>query len=79
MDQFVKRVRETGIIVDKPTRVHNRPVRSTENIAVMAENVRVQPTTSTRNFSQQLDNSRTLKSWVDRIGYCKASRGGPFY
>ncbi|KAM8702697.1 hypothetical protein ACLKA7_000827 [Drosophila subpalustris] len=53
------RVRKTGMLVDKPTRVRTRPLRSTENIAAVAENVREQPSTSTRHRSQQLDISRT--------------------
>lgn len=59
VDQFVKRVRKTGMLVDKPTRVRTRPVRSTENIAAVAESVRESPLTSTRHRSQQLDIPRT--------------------
>jgi len=33
VDQFVKRIRQTGSLLDKAT----RPVRSTENIAAVAE------------------------------------------
>jgi hypothetical protein len=32
VDQFVKRVRETGSLVDKTTRSRSRPVRSAERI-----------------------------------------------
>ncbi|XP_033224300.1 uncharacterized protein LOC117177598 [Belonocnema kinseyi] len=47
------------MLVDKPTRERTRPVRSTENIAAVAESVREQPSTSTRHRSQQLAISRT--------------------
>lgn len=59
VDQFVKRVRETGSLLDKTTRVRTRPVRSTENIAAVAQSVREQPSTSTRHRSQELNISRT--------------------
>ena len=36
LDQFVKRVRETGSLLDKITRSRSRPVRSAENIAAAA-------------------------------------------
>lgn len=55
----MKRVRESGMLVDKPRRVRTRPVRSAENIAAVAESVREQPSTSTRHRSQQLNVSRT--------------------
>ncbi|XP_033222677.1 uncharacterized protein LOC117176532 [Belonocnema kinseyi] len=47
------------MLVDKPTRERTRPVRSTKNIAAVAESVREQPSTSTRHRSQQLAISRT--------------------
>ncbi|CAK9833058.1 hypothetical protein ANTRET_LOCUS9796 [Anthophora retusa] len=59
VDQFVKRVRETGSLLNKTTRVRTRPVRSTENIAAVAQSVREQPSTSTRHRSQELNISRT--------------------
>ena len=59
VDQFVKRVRETGSLLDKTTRVRTRPVRSTENIAAVAQSVREQTSTSTRHRSQELNISRT--------------------
>lgn len=39
MQQFVKRVRETGSLVDKPKRQRSFSARSTENIATVAESV----------------------------------------
>jgi len=35
VDQFVKRIRQTGSLLDKVTRAH--PVRSIENIAAVAQ------------------------------------------
>ena len=55
----MKLVREIGMLVDKLTHVRTRSVRSTENIAIVADSVREQPSTSTRHRSQQLDISRT--------------------
>ena len=40
VDQFVKRIRQTGSLLDKATRSHARPVRSTEkHIAAIAQSV----------------------------------------
>ena len=64
VDQFVKRVRETGSLLDKTTRVRTRPVRSTENIAAVGQSVREQPPTSTRHRSQELNISRTSLSRI---------------
>ena len=58
VNQFVKRIRQTGSLLDKATsRV--RPVRSIENIAAVAQSVLEQPSTSTRHRSQNLNISRT--------------------
>lgn len=57
--KFVKKVRETGLLIDNRTYSRVRPVRSTENIAAVAESVRLNPRTSTRQRSQQLNISRT--------------------
>ena len=51
--QFVERIRQTGSLLDKAT----RPVRSTENIAAVAQSMLEQPSTSTR--SQNLNISCT--------------------
>ena len=56
VDQFVKRVQQTGSLLDKATRSCARPVRSTENIAAVAQSVLEQPT---RYRSQNLNISRT--------------------
>lgn len=50
-------VRETGILVDKPTCVRC-PARKTENIAAATESVFESPKTSIRHHSQQLDTQR---------------------
>ena len=55
VDQFVKRIRQTGSLLDKATRA---PVTSTENIAAVAQSVLEQPSTSTRHRSQNLNISR---------------------
>jgi len=59
VDQFVKRVQQTGSLLDKATRSRARPVRSTENIVAVAQSVLEQPSTSTRHRSQNLNISRT--------------------
>ena len=59
MDQFVKRIRQTGSLLDKATRSRARPVRSTENIATVAQSVLEQSSTSTRHRFQNLNISRT--------------------
>ena len=46
VDQFVKRIRQIGSLLDKATRSRARLVRSTENIAAVAQNVLEQPSTS---------------------------------
>jgi len=59
VDQFVKRIRQTGSLLDKASRSRARPVRSTENIATIAQSVLEQPSTSTLHRSQNLNISRT--------------------
>jgi len=59
VDQFVKRIRQTGSLLDKATRSRTHLVRSTENIAAVAQSVLEQPSTSTRHRSQNLNISRT--------------------
>ena len=54
-----KRIRQTGSLLDKATRSRAHPVRSTENIAAVAQSVLEQPSTSTRHCSQNLNISRT--------------------
>lgn len=57
--KFVKKVRETGMLIDNRSYPRVRPVRSVENIAAVAESVRQNPRTSTHHRSQQLNISRT--------------------
>ena len=56
---FAKKVRETGLLIDKPTRDRPKTVRTPENIAAVAESVRESPGTSVHRRSQQLDISET--------------------
>lgn len=44
--KFIKKVRETGFIVDAPTRVRTPTVRTPENIEAVAVSVRESPGTS---------------------------------
>jgi len=39
VDQFVKRIRQIGSLLDKATRSRARPIRSTENIAAVAQSM----------------------------------------
>ena len=43
---LVKKVKETGIFIDKPKRVNPETVRTPENIAAVAESLRKAPSTS---------------------------------
>ncbi|KYQ46396.1 hypothetical protein ALC60_14605 [Trachymyrmex zeteki] len=45
VNQFVKRVRETGSLLDKTTRSRAPTVRTAENIATVAQSVSEQPST----------------------------------
>ena len=51
---FVKKVKETAILIDKPKREKPKTVSTNENIATMAERVREAPSTSIQRRSQQL-------------------------
>ena len=51
--QFVKRIRQSEFLLEKATRSRARPVKSTENIAAVAQRVLEQP--STRHRSQNLN------------------------
>ena len=46
VDHFMKRLWQTGSLLDKATRSRARPVRSIENIAAVAQSVLEQPTRS---------------------------------
>ncbi len=56
---FVKKVKETGLLIDKPTRTKQPTKRTPENVDAVAENVRESPGTSTRHRAQELNISRT--------------------
>ena len=56
---LVKKVKETGILIDKPKREKPKTVRTPENIAAVAESVREAPSTSIHRRSQQLNISET--------------------
>ena len=49
---LVKKVKETGILIDKPKREKPKLVRTPENIAVVAESVCEAPSTSIHRRSQ---------------------------
>ena len=56
---FVKKVKETGILIDKPKREMSKKVRTPENIAAVAESVCEALLTSIHRCSQQLNISET--------------------
>ena len=55
----MKKVKQTGILIDKPKREKPKTVRTAENIAPVAENVCEAPSTSIHRRSQQLNISET--------------------
>lgn len=57
--KFVQKVRETGMLVDNTHGPRRVTVCTDENVAAVAESVRLDPGTSTRHRSQQLNISRT--------------------
>ena len=56
---LVKKVKETGILIDKPKREKPKTVRTSENIVAVAESMREAPSTSIHRCSQQLNISET--------------------
>ena len=56
---LVKNVKETSILIYKPKREKPKTVRTTENIASVAESVCEAPSTSIHRRSQQLNISET--------------------
>ena len=56
---FVKKVKETGILIDKPKREKPKIVHTPENIAAVAESGCEAPSTSIHRRSQQLNISET--------------------
>ncbi|KAJ8953539.1 hypothetical protein NQ318_002959 [Aromia moschata] len=57
--KFLRKVRETGMLMDNRSHPRTRPVRTAERIASVAQSVRENPRTSTRHRAQQLNVSRT--------------------
>ena len=53
---LVKKVKEIGILIDKPKREKSKTVHTSENIATVAESVYEAPTTSIHRRFQQLNN-----------------------
>ena len=56
---LVKKVKETGILIDKPKREKPKTVHTPMNIAAVAENVCETPSTSFHRRSQELKISET--------------------
>ena len=56
---LVKKVKEIGILIDKPKREKPKTVRTPENIAAVAESVYEAPSTSIHRRSQQFNISET--------------------
>ena len=56
---LVGKVKETGILIDKPKREKPKTVRTPQNIAAVAEIVCEAPSTSIHRRSQQLNISAT--------------------
>ena len=56
---LVKKVKETGILIDKPNHEKPKTVRTPENIATVAESVFETPSTSIHRRFQQLNFSET--------------------
>ena len=56
---LVEKVKETGILIDKPKREKPKRVYTPENIAAVAESVCEAPSTSIHSRPQQLNISET--------------------
>ena len=56
---LVKKVKETGILIDKPKRKKPKTVRIPENIAAVADSVCEAPSTTIQRRPQQLNISET--------------------
>ena len=55
----MKKVKETGILIDKPKPEKTKTMQTPENIAAVAERVCAAPSTSIHRRSQQLNISET--------------------
>ena len=60
----VKKVKETGIVIDKPKRGKPKTVHTPENIAAVAETLCKVPSTSIHHRSQQFYISETSLRWI---------------
>ena len=58
---LLKKVKETGILIDKPKREKPKTLRTLENIAAVAESVCEAPSTSIHRRPQQLNISEISK------------------
>ncbi|KAJ8936245.1 hypothetical protein NQ318_011325 [Aromia moschata] len=56
---FLRKVRETCMLMDNRSHPRARPVHTAERNAAVAQSVRENPRTSTRHRAQQLNVSRT--------------------
>ena len=56
---LVKKVKETGILIDKSKSEKPKTVHALENIAAAADRVHEAPSTSIHRYSQQLDIPET--------------------
>ncbi|KAJ8945993.1 hypothetical protein NQ318_017109 [Aromia moschata] len=56
--KFLRKGRETGMLMDNRSHPIARPVRTAERIAAVVQSVRENPKTSTRHRTQQLNVSR---------------------
>ena len=56
---FKKKVKETGILIDKPKREKPKTVPTPKNIAALAKSVLEAPSTSIHSRSQKLNISET--------------------
>ena len=75
VDQFVKRGREIGSLLNKASGSNSYPAGSAEKIAAVAQSVLEHPLTSTRHRSQELNIPRTsLKGFLHKDLGMKAYR-----
>ena len=58
---LVKKVKEPGILIDKPKREKQKTLRTRENIAAVPESVCEAPSISIHRLSQQLNISEISK------------------
>lgn len=67
--KFIKKVRETGMLIDNKHYPRARSMRTDEIIAAVIQSVRENPETSTRHRAQQLNISRSsLRRLLQDLG-----------